>query len=690
MCSTKIGAETLPVEESAQTQNVDDVYIGVFFDEAGHNMVQKYVESEQCDADTSGYAMELKNLTNGVVDGTDYGSEIPGQNSLAYIYRPKDLYEYEHPDKSYLDACNRLAEIRQIIVSKKDDLQIHPDITPKNLCDMEGKTISNNGLTNVSLLYSLFNGCSNNSSCSCTEKIYVEGVDSKDLYTSCSYPLTDSFYKLKDKTVISQVSKALCYVSDYVTNSIESGIITSGKTELHFFIFGSGLGSVSARLLSNVLVRDYYSEPSLFEHALKQYSSNTLKSLITLYKLKLKNNITIDYLGLFDTICAVFDDAAINDTVKDFCDNQLQNLVISTLTGDALLGAALVAMGIVSLPASIITACIAGILSICAEKYKDKIEEAKAQELKAAYEKKMKVEMSGLYLGENERIKKKVKKVFHLGAIDEYRKHYAFINLGYDSRDDDVALVPSNTFEVMIPGSHQDVGGSYMDGTEIIRLNKKGEYGTPFNMLTCAPNVDPKDCNDDYSIFGIVCIDTFKALGWLDENSVTAVTRFCPSEAQKRRGMKENTISNYAESDNLFRISRYVKGGYSDIPLAMMLDYCGDEVSFQDVPDMHNYIQRGDDLKKFGDKMKEEMGKIEPGKRYWFIPADNYYKELRLNYLHFSALDDVTGESINTPYYDLNNHFMCRPSYDATDINNNILISNLYDNKGEVIIINKE
>ena len=52
----------------------------------------------------------------------------------------------------------------------------------------------------------------------------------------------------------------------------------------------------------------------------------------------------------------------------------------------------------------------------------------------------------------------KIKSIFHICAMDEYRENFALTNVGKE--------VGANALEIYIPGCHSDIGGGYYDGDE--------------------------------------------------------------------------------------------------------------------------------------------------------------------------------------------------------------------------------
>jgi len=222
------------------------------------------------------------------------------------------------------------------------------------------------------------------------------------------------------------------------------------------------------------------------------------------------------------------------------------------------------------------------------------------------------------------------------------------------------------------------VGGSFLDKNESVKIKRKKRMSyndqgkvvyddqgevvyRDYSICLKSSNVKPicPDFKPEYKQgtaqsgvksdvnVGYLNGSSLQSLGWIKDISKTV---------------------NESGKNNDIEITRQDIGrGYSDIPLAMMMDYCFNKLKvsiFDSIPPEHLYSGY-EGLGDIGRDMLDAVSRVENGNRYWLIPDDDCYKSLRLKYLHFSADDNPVGHlvpTVNTPGYNGDN-VMCRITY---------------------------
>jgi len=344
------------------------------------------------------------------------------------------------------------------------------DITPEMLCDIEQRKRRPNGFTNVSVMFTLCNG-ENFPADEPFAKIYVEGAGTTDdtLTVNVGYNLS-GFGLGNGKTgVTALVSKAAVKVKEYVNSW---GAVNPEKTTLHFYVFGFSRGAACARLFCHLLARRAGSVLRC-EDEFGKYRAKTMMRngrLEFLEEYKMTENISVDFLGLYDTVASIG--------------------LLRRKDGSS------------PIPIHDV--------------------EGKTFHYGNVYE-------YGLYTDS------KIRNICHLCAMDEFRENFALVNLGRN--------VPGNAVEVMIPGCHSDVGGSYLDGSESSVIKKWGKRYHRRKVSLNPYNEVPADTT-------YVDLSSFEELGWVDGDCKTS------------------------EDGSQIKMCRPIRRGYSDIPLEMMNKYC--------------------------------------------------------------------------------------------------------------------
>lgn len=735
MCKSETGAGEVPKEELKQTQFVKDVHIGVFFEGSGLNMVREYINSNELFSDDSGHINSLlKERRKLLMERALIENEITDLNMNSGVTVDSSYSEfYIDPSKQRLKDCQKREKeidlrISQIEKSLRSS-NVSPSISPRSLCDIMKEGNMKVDFTNISLLYSLFTGDCFKGTDSYVKKIYIEGSGTTDISEPDDMTEFEGFrvtgidsvvgfgLGTGSKGVTALVSKAVRYVADYVGLLERRSRISSNKTVLHFYVFGFSRGSACARIFCHLLTRELGSVIK-YEEDFGKYAAGTLMNkdgrLEFLDEFKRAGNITVDFLGLFDTVASIGflqrrdGSSPLQDICGGICDiaGEAAGVAIGTavcpgagtaagiaagkyiggviggtagefigraLTGKVTVGDVLnsamnhTVSGLVSeLANHVIKGKVVEVLGDTIPEVVDKAGEIIANEVGNNFGDTAGNLYENYYVigGETEIIPASngiakeivwhynnvndfglytsptIKSVCHLCAMDEYRENFALVNVGES--------VPGNAVEIMIPGCHSDIGGSYLDNNEkngnaeSINIYKRIDRikGT-VKMCSSTCNVKPINGNS-YDVGG----DIFKRLGWLDDKSFKVISEFTP----------------------IFSIKRDVKRGYSDIALAMMWIYCTKKCGegiFSCIPPRYQY-QNVSFLKTIGNKFVgtiESLGGLTASGRFWFVPeSEEDYKTLRLNYLHFSANDIKPLPTINSPNYD-EDGVMCRITY---------------------------
>lgn len=193
--------------------------------------------------------------------------------------------------------------------------------------------------------------------------------------------------------------------------------------------------------------------------------------------------------------------------------------------------------------------------------------------------------------------------IFHICALDEYRSNFALTPITPKS---------GKLLEIYLPGTHSDIGGGYSVG--------KSKSG--FLKSKKLPSFPLKSGSVVYEISE----EALKDLGWY-----------------KTGDKLQKTL-------NAIVIERYVKKGYSYIPLHLMLDYACKKVEgiFQHT-------------KKYA--VPSEIEEYNYTVKTWYEGGggiwptdDNQYRYLRQHYLHFSSQEGGVDGMVCEPNIENNTY----------------------------------
>lgn len=686
-----IGAEDVEKQGKTLSQQLNDIYIAVFFDGTSNNMVRQMYVSED-NKERGALEKEKKELRSKIgrlksqseVSDDKVNKEV--KEAEARIAEIDQILKEQESNKEYDKVQELRKERRELILYKHsiahnapyygdiaqelyvtnnkiakienelEKINAYNKITTKQLSQARTK-----GYSNVAILYSLFNEnktLESNSNIA-VHHLYIEGSGSTNISSDLPMNINGLGFGLGLTGVTALVCRAVYYVTNYLNSQ---GANISQDTNLHFYIFGFSRGATCARVFANLITRGkdkrIARESEFTEFLPKDYFVNDRLAFLEAgagknsFDIK-EEKITVDYLGIYDTVASI---GFLKQ--KDGWNDPLR------------------------FPYAL------------AKNYKDNWHYLNASEY-------------GLYSPQNGR----VLHTLHLGALDEFRENFAFTNLG--------STLKPRCLEIMIPGCHSDVGGGYVDclEQEIILHMKTKKNGKSINtyISKLSPHKRPieaimysteslldKDTINDSMKRMELSLKAFYELSWLDEN-------WDKDNAEKIivNGNEVPCTARAVENDRLMfhhiKFRRNVKRGYSDIPLAMMLKYyecCGCLPLFESIPDEYNYTKNSD-LQVLGDNMmKHVMSPPVPGgRRIWLYPGGNYYsdayRKLRKKYLHFTSIGtsfhfssagsvihfNLTmpfinqtgpiqiglGNFGNTPNFDLNG-VLCRITYDGDEV----------------------
>lgn len=635
-----IMAKKCVVEGASYTDGLKDIHIGVFFDGTANNMVSQ--------ATYNGFFnMSLFGLN--AQKSCDDSKKIQDMN----LKRKKQALKIKALELSAVSLTSQgvdTTSIYKIIGLEKQKLMNYDEklekaasefkITEKELYDHE--KIIDKGYSNIAILYSLFNnnafGNSNSNDGEnklsdqtyLSHKIYIEGSGAAPVETAISKNVNGLGFGLGLTGVTALVSKAVRRVTEYI-GSLGSKI--EDNTKLHFYIYGFSRGATCARLFSHLITREIDEEEkksipikreSEFKAFLPQiYFENEclyfVKKCLQKSATKLKaNNICIEILGIYDTV---------------------------------------VSIGLLKRED--------GWTNPLGEVYKDKPNYKKNWHYKNVNE-------YGLYLSKNKNV---LKKVIHIGALDEFRENFAFTDIGKTIQD--------NAIEILMPGCHSDVGGGYVTGVEqeislplhigphhctrkIEKINDEGNRTRiiPHKYIGGSPRKivitdnKPKlyitnqesdiDCNANAESL-ILNRESLTYLGWIQEDNKNKKDQ-TDKKRQKKKQLGSRWTLTVKEHDHYgwFKViyfKRFVKRGWSDVALQMMINLTKNRINISlfNNPEVYAYDKTIDDVivKGLAIDLLNKIANIADKKRYLITIGDDIsspnYKYLRLRYIHFTS-----------------------------------------------------
>lgn len=627
LTGAKNSTEEKPAESS--TPLIKDVHIRVFFDGTNNNAVQLAIHDK----------IKAKNSQEVIVDSTTnideslkLKKEINNLNtdlSLLMNRTERNFYTI-----SELEEMDRLRGEIEIKKEKLKEINLHPDLNTKVMSQGDIK-----GYSNVAILYSLLNYKKDNDT-QLYYNIYVEGSGATDISMSMEKNLNGLGFGLGNTGVTALVSKAIHNIYIYLIGRVSQ---FNSNTNFHFYVFGFSRGATCARLFSHLTTREV-GDILKREGEFGQQSSMA-KSLMVNNRLPFmepdflhgnfkinRDNVTVEVLGIFDTVASI-------GFIKqhDGWTNKLSWAYRMWWFNN----------------------------------YRGNFHYTNARDY-------------GLYAPKEN---KRIKKVIHICAADEFRENFALVNLGRE-------IDPERHLEIVIPGCHSDIGGGYIDevGMDCVverchPRDSKAKATLPLHnpRLPIGTVIEEQE-NLKIEEVGYLDKKTLEKLGWIESDDTKNIVEIDSQYKGKQYTMR------YVEDNSNVHFIRRVLGGYSNIPLAMMLKfvevYCSDSTLFKSTDKTYSY-KKIKGLEVFGKKLEDLASKI--GKRFWVIPENDnsgeFYRWLRLRYLHFTSSKslmhfrlttseekengegdisfDVDGENIGNPINYADNGRICRIMYDG-------------------------
>lgn len=537
---------------------------------------------------------------------------------------------------AYEYALKQISEILQSLQAKDADISLE-----------SMKSDSINGYSNIAILHSMadISRVKNVNGKSLNYKLYIEGSGAKDIAHTNGIGMINEGnvnglgFGLGETGVTALVSKAMKYVYDYIAINKKR---LNPDTKYKFYLFGFSRGATCARLFAHAVSRDlgnnttlpredeFGEDTSKVQLIYRKYNDDKkVKSKIPFKNNKPKRipfmetdfvngltinkeNVSVEFLGIYDTVSSI---GFLKQ--KDGWTNILS------------LGYRIWAWN----------------------NYNGNFH------YKNTYD-------YGLYSPYNNR----VKYTCHICAADEFRENFALVSIGKIGKESNM---PKGC-EYIIPGCHSDIGGGYVTGTQmdhvlykfkprkiehLLKSNKVYEIlgfsylhlkeraklivGSPFDT-----NADKNELNPE----------TLDKLGWIND-------------AKNNQDVKNSVGKPYtlrvADWPNEIKFKRFSNGGYSNIPLGMMIkSYCisqkgtdvcclfGNNITVDaftcDTISKLTYNNYGPpaELVEMGNKMLNCVNVDKTlSKRVWICPDGGYsgqnYKNLRLKFLHFTSSCEI-------------------------------------------------
>lgn len=614
-------ADSLDTQDSSKTFFIKDVHIGVFFDGTNNNMVQqayfhtykKNKGKKEVASIAEGYnKWEILQKKREELEA-DVNFSLNQAGCMADAGRDSEVSRYIE------EAEAKKKELKSIEESI-EKLQVEAHIDANAMVSDE-----KNGYSNIAILHSLLKSQESTDDIK-YYNLYIEGSGANDIVTT------------KGKTILAEgninglgfgvgltgvtalVSKAVKYVYNYL-----SPLIThlNENTNYHFYVFGFSRGATCARLFTQLTAREENSNNLECE---KEFSHDTskVKELVNKESGRLpfmeshflsanasgagvikRSNVKVEFLGIYDTVASI---GLLQQ--KDGWINGLKTSYDEVFP-----------------------------------QYKDIYHFQNA----AHY---------GLYIPQT----KGMGYTYHICAADEFRENFALVNIG--------DKLPPKSSEIIIPGCHSDVGGGYVTevGKERVlykftprKTTQKDKEGNEkvISSIFAKRNISDKtyDTLKKASMFVDIPYDSpsknsieflsgkcLNRLGWIDENWDDKKKRLCTDFMLKNPCTVRLTDS---DSDKCVKFKRHAIGGYSNIPLSMMMK-CVRELPLdvQLFPEFATPYDIPKELSTLGNSMLENVNPT-TNQRLWIIPEGGYggelYQLLRLKYLHFTASSQLVN-----------------------------------------------
>lgn len=670
MSTSFVDAKEPKKEDPTEIQGVTDIYISVFFDGTGNNIYEQVNKSQK-------FKNKAKRFIKNIIPKTKSASSS-NLFSDAHLY--KDAHK-NHPQQSNkndnenygMDDYNLQKEQAEYDYTINDNYNPEDKNRADNPNDNAGWKYSNVAiLRSITKTQKKDEDKDENDIKGINYNLYIEGAGK--LWNTGS-DFVAAGMGVGRSGVVGLVSKAVVIVGEFIDSNVPKDCRKDVK--IHFGVYGFSRGATCGRLFSYLVTAPNPNAlPKIgeFEQYLpkKYYSSGRLKFL----EEYTKDNKTVDFLGVFDTVSAIGflqkDDNTTNHGINKFVsqysetdeDGKEKTWYVNAMHGTNKTDTA------ISAGATIIGGIVGGIPgmllgNMAGEKALQKRDDLFGDAIANFH--RDNVRNYGLYSPQF----KNVKHTFQICAMDEFRENFALVDLGNKLE---------RCTELFMPGCHSDIGGGYMDCDRIDKYTLRRKINGKDAMMYL--DKDPKHPNTRKQ----VSQDTMVELGWF--GGTTQRKQWFTGNRKESWKDKNQTMTRYIfESDTKLEFELEPKEGYSNISLKLMKDRATDKsfgltwpsrfMPFQE--NIPKRFQINDALLKTIQCKAEEN--LQEGKRNWAIP-DNIedYRQLRLQYLHFTATDELNTEQLakgfrfgkavganvgNPPYWrNMGNHYLlCRIVY---------------------------
>lgn len=679
MCSSTTEAIYTETEPIREFDKVADVYIAVFFDGTGNNMVQQALYE-------TFNKKVAKNRERVLPDGENASpeqiasysqinklrEEIQNIETLIAINNANLKYYFLRDNAKQSIKRLRKEKIEKLHELEKLQIEAHIDAAT-----MSADT--KNSYSNIAILHSFQE--KKQKADSLFYNIYVEGSGAENLAYIDSGWFADKVdeygglgFGVGIKGVASLTMKGCDYVYRYL--SPLKGRLNE-NTKYHFFVFGFSRGATCARLFAQLVTRTEgntlpceselccYSKECIKNGRIAFMEHNFLSERSTGEGSINRKNVNVDFLGIYDTVASI---GILKQ--KDGFINALKDTL-------------------------------------------EKCESTKEWTSKFHYKN---ANDYGLYINLEH-----TKNLFHICAADEYRENFALVNIG-----DGI----SNGAEMIIPGCHSDVGGSYVDysGNKervLYRFiprkvkHKRFKFNLSKEEIDKIGFLDPIDTKGEAKPLNAIGLGE---MGWIDpiyapkkeiiikptekkelyinsderkiplfdisqryisKNSAlppTMLDLINPVSECKERKLKQledvlnafydkmfyldaefkhrctGRYADSAEGDNrCVKFIHNAMGYYSNIPLRMMLARFKKKINDYKLFDenlVKDFFKFPKDLENFGKEFEKRASEIEDGKREWITVDGGYfsesYRRLRMKYIHFTASCQIFNWNLNS------------------------------------------
>jgi len=665
----EINGRNVDTEKANETQKLKHIHIGVFFDGTSNNMVQQMMYNGMFNMSIFGLGrkktpsekleqqkQDLEWLRLQIMEGRAFPNELydnPLEDIIDQKIKELDnkIPKAKKEETQLENAINRIFEQRgklhktnilynacrvmesadksttpleisrhykaeiENIEDEIDKLCATIEVSENNLMGYSDE----NGFSNIAVLYSLFN-CGNLETEGDTTakaiKFYIEGSGATGLSSNVKSNVNGLGFGLGLTGVTALVSKGIRVVTDYV-KGLESEIDDS--TKVHLYVFGFSRGATCARLFTHIVTRERDDSEILkirekeFEDFIpKLMKKGRVKFLDD--SIKKWKNISVEILGIYDTVASI---GFLRQ--KDGWSDPLRG------------------------------------------PYEDMPNYINNWHYKNATQ-------YGLYLCQD---KGKLKKVIHIGALDEFRENFAFTNIGTN--------VNENALEILIPGCHSDVGGGYMSGVEqeiyLPFYTTKNNMSLRTAIPLCKYNEKPQrsyitapNTKIDIGVLesNAICAESLKYVGWIAD-----------WETEKKKKKAERITYTMAEDEDKIYFKRMVRRGWSDVALSIMLNKV-EQLKIFKPSIVYNYEKTLDNDKIILNLARDVVSKCDKtafGKRYMIVPGGSIsspiYKRLRLHYIHFTSSASLAhiknpfrNMELNAPLAGNAGNFGNKPNFD--------------------------